>query len=394
MAIRNLTKNLRCNDSVVNAVCRGTACQRRTFTSSTAGQKHGRNSKADHLSYFHLTEPGAVPAFTESSNVELDALLSTVRKTVFLPSHLSKPHRQLTFGSRYKKTLEEEPVKVEIKGEEFKISHVDRTKDVPNAKKSLFRAVELMEDKKDWDNLPILLEGLKTSGKVFKMMHLQKLVRLAAMAGRQDIILECARRGAKTGFVLNNSALVREVMWWIQYKAMASNWSATDTKKALSMAETVSVLLEDAHHAGASRIGSPSDPRIDAEVLGTLLELAVAEAKLNDGKDVEGKVKTYAERLAAVTREDPKLHSTLPVITDKVTRNFWLRRVSPVVFGMKGAVEILGTSSAATSQLQNSFSFLEGEALKQRGLLIEEDGEGTLGSKTYDTLIGLKAWAQ
>lgn len=59
---------------------------------------------------------GAVPNFPEVSSPELQGLLSTMRETVFLPAHLSKPHRDLVFGARHRRTLEEEPFMVEVAG--------------------------------------------------------------------------------------------------------------------------------------------------------------------------------------------------------------------------------------------------------------------------------------
>jgi hypothetical protein len=344
-------------------------------------------SCGDELIIPMLIDIGAVPSFTETSNVELDALLSTFRKSVFLPAHLSKQHRDLVFGARHKKTLEDEPVNIEISGEDFTLAHVDRTKDIPDATKGLFRAVALMEDKKDWDNLPVLLEGLATAGKQIKLQHWQKLVRLAGKAGRQDTIIECARRVAKTGFALKDQALVRDVLWWIQYKAAKSNWGAKDTKKALAMGEQVSVLLESESHAGSKSVVKSSDPRASPEVVGILLELAVADAKLNEGKDIDGKVKMYAERLVGVIRGDVEVKSALPIPTGDIERNHWLSHVSPILYGMKGAGDILGKSSASSEQLQKSLSLLEKEASRERGLA----GEGSLGSWTYDTLVGQKA---
>jgi len=353
--------------------------RRRTFTNSAAFQING-----------------AVPTFTETSSPELDSLLSQFRSSVFLPAHLAEQHRKLISGTRYRKALEDDPVNVEIAGEQFRLKHVDRTTDLPDTRKGVREAVKLMKDKKDWDNLPPLLEGLHTAGrkKVFKKDSLQTLVRKAGMAGRQDIILECARRVSKTGFALKDRSVVEQVMWWIQWKAASENWSAKATKKALTLAEQVSILLEDERHSGGRLVLSNLDPRVSPGVIGVLLELAATQAKLQGGKDDDGKVRMYAERLINSMRHDTDWHDdSRGSPRGKHASSAILCKVTPILYGVRTAVEVLDPLSGTVAQLREVEKTLAAEASNQRQLLLQEFPEESeerplLGLQCYDTLIG------
>jgi len=249
-----------------------------------------------------------------------------------------------------------------------------------------------MKDKKDWDNLPIFFEGMKTAGRKFRLHHLEKLVRKAGMAGRQDSILECARRVSKTDFVLQDAHLVREVMWWIQYKAASTNWDATNTQRALSIAEQVSVLLEDPRHSGSRTIRGPSDPRVRPEVVGVLLELTAANAKQN-GSDADGKVQIYAQRLINILEDGRIWENVLPPPADGwEARNHWLRFASVILYGMRTAPEFL-TDAKLRKELKPLTSKLQDIVTRQRSIISKELPEGAtpLGVWSYDTLVAGKS---
>jgi hypothetical protein len=152
---------------------------------------------------------GAVPAFTATSSPKLDDLLTEVRNKVFLPVHLSQEQRNLIYRSKHARSLEAEPVIARIANDEFRLQPIDRTKDILGVKTALDKALDLMKDKKDWDNLPSLLHGIKNveaPGKgggnfLKKKKHRvwKKVVIKAARVGRLDVILECARRVSDTG---------------------------------------------------------------------------------------------------------------------------------------------------------------------------------------------------
>jgi hypothetical protein len=152
---------------------------------------------------------GAVPAFTATSSPELDDLLTKLRNKVFLPVHLSQEQRNLIYRSKHARSLEAEPVIARIANDEFRLQPINRTKDIIGVQTALDKALDLMKDKKDWDNLPSLLHGIKNVGtlgkgaenllKENKHRVWKKVVVKAAQVGRLDVILECARRVSDTG---------------------------------------------------------------------------------------------------------------------------------------------------------------------------------------------------
>ena len=338
-------------------------------------------------------ETGAVPSFMESSSPELDDILSRFRSKVFLPAHLSKQHKDLIYRSRHQKLLSTEPVSVNISGEDFRLEHIDRTKDIPDTVRGIWKAISLMQNKNDWDNLAPLLEGLKDAKKELKPWFWSKLIRTAGRAGRLDIVLELARRSSSTGFVLREPTIVAELMWWIQYKATNNNWTEKQTKQALTWAEMVIVLLEDPKHSGNKAILGDSDPRTLPEVIGVLLQLSsIRAARHLDGKDEDGKVAEYAERLIGTSLDktfgvNPVDSDSLPDVYEKCA---YLRAIAPVLHGMKVAQQVLDPKSEVTQQLKSKIPELESLAAVQRTLILELLGEDVnlpLAVQHYDKLF-------
>ncbi|KFY21472.1 hypothetical protein V493_07374 [Pseudogymnoascus sp. VKM F-4281 (FW-2241)] len=322
--------------------------QRRTFTSSLSHQKQG------------------FPTFQPTSSPELDNLLSKFRNTIFLPAQLSKQHRDLVYAFKNKKSLDTVPVTVEIGGEEVRLKHINKTKDVPNQRKGLREALGLMKEKKDWDNFPLLLEGLHSAGRVTDEVVLEQFVRMACMAGRQDAVLESARRVSKTGFRINTREMAKVVVWWIQYRALVNDFNQADTKKALSMAEQIAMLMEDKEHAGG-RVTDSGDPRTSPEVIGLLLELSALSAKHQGGKDESGSVEKYAKSLLASLRDKElegmiRPRQTDPARIQEVESNSMLQTVAPILLGVRTAVSILDQNSDTTRQLRDLESKLAAQA--------------------------------
>ncbi|OBT63486.1 hypothetical protein VE03_08121 [Pseudogymnoascus sp. 23342-1-I1] len=350
-----------------------TSGQRRTFTSSLSHQKQG------------------FPTFQPTSSPELDNILSKFRNTIFLPAQLSKRHRDLIYAFKNKRSLENIPVTVEIGGEEIRLKHINMTKDVPNQRKALREALGLMKEKKDWDNFPLLLEGLHAAGRVTDEIVLEQFIRMASMAGRQDVVLESARRVSKTGFRINTREIAKMVVWWIQYRVLASGFSQADTKKALSMAEQIAILMEDRAHAGG-RVADSEDPRSSPEVIGFLLELSALNAKHQGGKDEDGSVKKYAKSLLASLRDKElegmtRSRKNDPARIQEVESSSMLQTVAPILLGVRTAVSILDQSSDTTRQLRDLESKLAGQVAQDVETLKAIPGsEGRLGLWVYEKI--------
>ena len=330
-----------------------------------------------------------MPSFTETSSPELDEIFDTFRKKVFLPAHLSKAQRDLVFKTKYKRMVAAEPVMAGVAGEDFQLEHIDKTVDVPNTRKGIFKALHLMQDKRDWDNLPRFLTGLYQAGANLATLQQFMMVTKAAESGRLDVILECARRVSETGFALRNPSLVNKIVGKIQKTAMVSDWDVKETKKALAWVEMVSVMLEDKRHVGGRVVSSKDDPRTSPELIGILLELsAVRAARHLDSKDEDGKVEAYARRLLSLPLNlEPRAKSS-DNPEDVYIANRWLCLVIPIVHGMRVAETVLDSSSEVAKNLKTKKSELENFISQEREFVANSALKNQLhGIELYNTLL-------
>ena len=262
-----------------------------------------------------------------------------------------------------------------------------------------------MKEKGDWDQAPVLLQGLKNAGIVLNSAWLKILVRKAAMAGRMDVMIECARRVDATGFRLKDPDLVSALMWGCQRKAIVSQFDTKETKKALAWAEMLVAMLEEDRHAGR-RIAPDSDPQKRLEVVGGLLQLAAARAVPHpDSKDEDGLVRKYAEQVlvaslgqdapldtARITLGNSEVKEKASMRAMVVERNAWLRTTIPILHGMQVAQRVMGPNSQITKELKIKADTLRQAVNSQRSLLLQQDlhtkEKALLGLRMYDQLLG------
>jgi len=210
-----------------------------------------------------------------------------------------------------------------------------------------------METKEDFENVPRLLEGLRNARAKLEPLFAEKVAKALGQKGQQSVILECARRGEKTGFQLKDDRLVRQILWFFHDKAVKADFENVETAKALKWSEQLFELLELSGNKVSEK--GAAVPKIQAHNIGVLLSLAAKNAQ--DGKDVDGKVEKYAKRLLATDLniaepETPRANS------------LWLAQTFPLVFGIKNAVEILGSNSTTGQQLQSAGNQLQAKVDK------------------------------
>jgi len=262
-----------------------------------------------------------------------------------MPAHLSTEQRDLIYKQRNHKSLITDPVIATLDGEEFTLKPIDRLNGLPKIKANLYAAMEIMTTKADWDNLPRLLQGLRHGGLRVNAPVMYSIARRAGKAGRQDVLLECARQAEATGFRMNKDANVRSLIWWFQYMAVDSEFDAEMTKKALAWSEQIFEMIELPTHIGKGLKDGDLDPRVQPKSVGILLELAAVRAlKHTDGKDVDGKVAKYAEKMSLTSLDfgvpEPNLES------------IWVSEVLPALYGMRVALKILDPNSEVAKKLQ------------------------------------------
>lgn len=149
----------------------------------------------------------------------------------------------------------------------------------------------------DWRQLPELLKGLTKAKMTPRYEVMGKIARKAIEADQFGIILQCLHQASKTEMRLSKIEVLYNVIYGLRAMAMNDRWSEKATAKAIRDANEVAMLLEEEEHGGG-KVLRPADPRVRPYILAVYLELAAVYAfKYQDGKDVDGKVKAYAERL-------------------------------------------------------------------------------------------------
>jgi hypothetical protein len=294
----------------------------------------------------------------------------------------------LIYKPKYEKLLATEPVTAEIGGEKFTLQHTNARKDVPSMKKALRQIFSLMKEKKDWDNLPNLLQGLKHVGFQTPTVEWKKMfVRKAAKAGRQEVVLECLRRAEDTGMSLKEPEFVTTVMLSMHKKAVDSDWHEHQTAKALSWAQMVVSLMEDPKHAGSRTLDGENDPRLQPDVIGVLLALAAVRAvKHLESRDVDEKVAEYAARLLGTPLKFQK-----PAEQTEYGLNRWLSAHVPVLHGMYEALKVLDPSSDVAARLKTKSGELEAMVSTYKEILSDiTSGKEMIpiSLQTYEKLLG------
>lgn len=249
-----------------------------------------------------------------------------------------------------------------------------------------------MQTPADWQNLVAFLEGLKIARRTVTGPMMTKLVRKANERGRQGTVMEVLRNGERTGVVLKDGEVAREIMAGAVMRAQAAGWDdQVAVEKALKYAEGILELCEDPRHTGGRMI-TALDPRARPEVVGTVVLLASVNAKrFHEGKDEDGKIRRYAEKMMALwSNADLKLDGV-----DWSAANQLLFTWSPVWHGMRMALECLDGGSDLAKQVKKAMTLdlepvleraknLVGanvpDGLRRRGLDMHESLSAEFGS--------------
>lgn len=254
----------------------------RTFSSTTARRVH------------------AVPQFSETSNAELDNVLATMRDKHFIPAALTNAQRRLIFGHSKREELTNYPQAVDIAGEKVDLKWIDRRKEIPNRTKLFRQAIKLMAEDgstEAWRNLLSLMVGLKRSGVEITKVEMERILRLASNTGHLPQILDCLRKGSETGMTLQRPEVLDGVLLALRKQGRADDWSQKSMERAMAYGRDVAQLLEMEMHGGRKHV-SANDLRRDPRIIGLFLELSAVFAEMyQGGKDADGRVRAYAERL-------------------------------------------------------------------------------------------------
>ncbi|KAM3535889.1 hypothetical protein MY4038_000939 [Beauveria bassiana] len=177
---------------------------------------------------FTTTNPRGVRAtFVETENADLNQVLKTIQEKTMFPAYLPPKQRRIVFNPNMRAHLQSNPIIIEIDGIEHRFSSIDRSKDIPNSKKSFNQVINLMETPEDWANLGALLAGYKKAGVKLHNQHWGKIVRRAEKTGNIYTVIECAKQGEKTGMKLQTHEMVVRLLAAINNKIVHGGRAGT-----------------------------------------------------------------------------------------------------------------------------------------------------------------------
>ncbi|KAK5137738.1 hypothetical protein LTR08_007309 [Meristemomyces frigidus] len=334
-----------------------------------------------------------VPTFTPTPSPPLDTTLAALRTKHFIPASLHAPDRRLIFGTKNRQTLADNPQTVTIEREDIPLLWLDRRTEIPNRTKLVHAAIDAMVSSGEgWSNLPSLLAGLRRAGVKWTKGSrnealLGKIVRKAVQAGKIGTVVLCLQQAETTGMRLGIETVLENVMWGLHTTAQREQWSEASVVKAMKASTQIALLLESEGHGGGREVRE-RDPRRRPEVVGTFLELAAVYAwKFQGGKDVDGKVRTYTERLLGCLEGALQPPSRAPLPTGP---QYEMHHGIPIYHGLALAEKILAPTQSfprvagvdatkVRKDYEAGLTILAG-AIEAGGVKAGSYGEGAVGA--------------
>ncbi|CAG7971013.1 unnamed protein product [Penicillium salamii] len=220
-----------------------------------------------------------IPTFTSTPSTELNEALQRFREEVFIPCGLPVRQQKSVFKPRHAKKLETEPIVVKISETEDYTLTPKKRHELPT-KKEAMDVLHIMVTAGDFSNLIGYVSGLKMSGYVISNNRWEYIIRKASMAGKLNIIYECARQGHRTGLSLADQNVARILFFELHQTATRAKFQGKETSEALSLAQDFAALMQGKFHSNKD---VEVDPKHQPFVIATLLELATAKAMAKAG---------------------------------------------------------------------------------------------------------------
>ncbi|KAL2164675.1 hypothetical protein VTH06DRAFT_3892 [Thermothelomyces fergusii] len=340
-------------------------------------------------------------SFGETSSPELARVLDDYRERVILPTYLSPEQRRKIYKPSIQHILQNDPITMEIDGVVHKFRYRSMVADLPSTRGTLKQILPLLKTPADFQNIPPFLEGCVRAKRKVERVDYVRLLRLAALNGQLQMIMGCVKAAEKTGFRLDNSHVINELVAYIQRPAILSGFGEAETRAALKQVRLVLNILEsdEEHRPGPETAGAFPYHR-DPQVLGARLHMAAARAVYHrDGRDEDGRVARYAEELVALWPENAGLLDLQPdrayrkrdgVMRYMLDRNTYLFMASPVLNGLTLAAQVV--DPALAMQLQNRADAVDSEV--KAALASPLRKKGGRGEQLYNAIFNPQAEAE
>ncbi|KAI1743554.1 hypothetical protein F4680DRAFT_348044 [Xylaria scruposa] len=373
--------------SVLSAVCATNGALEATAR-RIVGQQHRSFTSTPQRS-------ANITHFTPTSSPALDSLLNDIRTKIILPSYLPMSQRKKIYSPKWEKKLQADPIIIEIDGEVLKFRYQNILTDIPNTSKSLVQAIEQFATPADFANLKPLLEGVAYAGRKLTPSFYAKILRIIGHKGHIYEIIDCARSVRRTGYKLDTSEKVNELLHFVQMKARDADWDEAQTRQALRWAEMVVEMLHEEAHQPKRQKDEPLVPgelplNRDPMVLAAPLHLAaVLAAQHEASEEVLDKVHKLARDIVALWPEGKKLREVQPaeLYADSSKLGYlrldskFITIAAPLLHGLETAIKVVEPELA--DRLRTRRDTLEAEIQAARNALTSKDVRGEIVYKKF-----------
>jgi len=186
----------------------------------------------------------ALPTPTE--NAKLNEILNVIQDKIILPAYLPQKQRRIVFNPKKKGYLSQNPIDIEVEGHEHRFQTLNSHKDIPDARKQLYDAIDTMESKEDWANVGTILWGYRKAGVRLNQRAYDKIIRLACDSGNVGMVIGCLKQAHLTGMWITEREQVIRIV-----NAINARWdgSLEQAKQASSWVRTLVDIIQRPENA-------------------------------------------------------------------------------------------------------------------------------------------------
>ena len=284
--------------------------------------------------------------------------------------------------------------------------------DIPPARLSVLKAVRQFQTPQDFANLRPLLEGINYAGYPLEPVQRAKVVRLCGIHGQIYAAIECARTARTTGFKLDNSETINELLHFIQLRAIDDPRPATIAKSLRWARLVIDMLADDLHRphrrgnerpvigelyfdrdpqvllarlhlvAALAKAGQPSSGASEVPEANAEAEPEV-EARGPTAEDMLETTRDYALDIVRLWFEDLRLSHVQPAELYRheekmgylLDNNKFVALATPLLRGLDVAIDVLSTAAGEGDADSDSDHRLVNRLLARRDNLAAEINE-------------------
>lgn len=186
--------------------------------------------------------------FPQAKNNELNTILDEIQRKIVLPAQLPLYQQRKIFRGRWKEKLELQPIELEIDDVKYTFKHIDgRAGDVPNTRVILWKAMDQMTNKHDWQILPRLMQALSHARKL-KDDTWERVIQKASWSGHLAPVFSLAHKPDDDGLKLDTHCKAQTFLTGVVFSAAESGWQRRELVAGLDHAIAILQLLMDEGH--------------------------------------------------------------------------------------------------------------------------------------------------